>query len=198
MTTFYFSQSVNSLAPTAGEKSAVWPDGTDNSQAFSEWTLSRSASTATPAAFSSLAQTARQSGIVNRFTSDELAAQTIGAQTWTFIGRGQESNVNANRFFGISLYVWRPSTSSVVGYIYDNVAQLSTEFTTGGGLITCTFSGSSLSINAQDVLVCEVWSTAIQAKATSYTITITYPTGSYLDATNNIAPFARKRVILIT
>jgi hypothetical protein len=173
-TRFYHRADTSSNAPSTGTKSAVLPDGTANSRSTDE---SRALTADVPATneaftanFSTLAQTARQSGLIARFTSAPLTAQTISSGNWSSLVEGNQSNNNANVFYAKSIYIWRPSTSSVVGYIYDDVAQLSTELATSTSSRTLTVSGSSITTQDGDVLVVEYWYTAAQGAGKSYTV----------------------------
>lgn len=117
---------------------------------------------------SSSATVSQQSAMMARHISPPLKAQTINAETWTINWIGAEGNNAANAFLAVSLYAYRPSTSSVVGYIRDSATTLGVEF--NGGIQTNTFAGSSVNIQAGDVLVLEAWNVATQAMATSYNI----------------------------
>jgi hypothetical protein len=213
-TRFYHRSSTSTNAPSTGTNSAVWPNGTQNSlTSFQSQLMDDSvppANEAFTATVSTLAQTARQSGILARFTSPALASQTLSSGTWTSLVEGNESNNNANFFYGLSIYIWRPSTSSVVGYIYDNTAQLSTELATSTASRTLSVSGSGVSIDENDVLVTEYWYTAQQGKATSYTLNsyfvdMLFSYGgenfSYIEAPQDITlagGAARRRIIIIS
>lgn len=82
-TKLYFHSSTATYAPTAGEKSTALPDGTANNLSTHEsrYMNTTIGTTVTSVVQASLAQTARQSGLMARFSSDRLATQTIGAQT---------------------------------------------------------------------------------------------------------------------
>jgi hypothetical protein len=72
-------------------------------------------------------------------------------------------------------YVWRPSGGgSKVGTIYDASTALGNEWTTTDEGRVVTFSGSSLTIQDNDVLVFEPWYVATQGMATAYTIHIDF------------------------
>jgi hypothetical protein len=200
---FYHTSDTASYAPTTGEKSAALPSGTQNSITTYESQYFNPIQTTTnvSASVSSLAQTTAQSGMLARFTTDPLAAQTIGAGTWTTQIRGIESNTNANAFLALSIYIWRPSTTSVVGYIYDSTASLGTEFTGGGGNFqSYNISGSSVTSQRGDVLVAEYWYKATQGKSTSYTVTEQIGTSdnTYLQAPANILLATDRRGIVIS
>lgn len=159
--------------PSNGEKSTALPVGTfkGNSGAGFEDRALKSAigSAQTSKSIVSLAQTAHQDNYIVRFTSDRLGAQTINANTWTLAVCLAKTVVNANSLLVLSLYVWRPSSTSVVGYIYDSDTTIgavwgNTEF---GQVVT--FSGSSVTTQDGDVLVLEVWRHAAQNDVGTYT-----------------------------
>jgi hypothetical protein len=202
-TLFYPTTSTATYAPTTGKKSTALPSGTQNSITTYESRYFSPLGTTTDviASVSSLAQTAAQSGMLARFTTDPLAAQTIGSGTWTTKVRGTESNANANAYLGLSVYIWRPSSSSVVGYIYDSATQLGTEFSGGSGsLQTYNVSGSSVTSQRGDVLVAEYWYVATQSKSVSYTITeeVGVSDATYLQAPSNILLATDRRGIVIS
>lgn len=171
--------------PTAGEKSTALPAGTANNQAGKEslaLSLVKGPAEQTTG-FSTLAQTGLQNGLLQRHTSPKLAAQTISANTWTFYHKALESNANANILSVGSIYVWRPGTNSVVGYIYDSSATIDIGYRSAadfewnnnpaqGG--TGTVSGASVVAAAEDVLVYEVWYSATQSMGSTYTGTFYY------------------------
>jgi len=196
-TRFYFNGNVENNRSPAASQSTALPNGTNVTNNRSVTTGSspnldkclldpNTGFSDVRLAITTAAQTARQSGRFGILTTTRLAAQTIPAQTWTIRSYYSESNNNANAFLAAVLYVWRPSSSSIVGTIYDNNAQLGTEWTTAGGYITSTFSGSSVTAQDGDVLVLETWYTAIQGKAASYTVAMWYDETEYLDSPANI------------
>lgn len=155
---------------TTGDKSTALPVGTDGGDFNQNLALLRTnQATQTDYTYASLAQTAQQSAMIARHSSGELKAQTINANTWTLLFEGNESNGAANAFLAVSVYVWRPSTSSVVGFIRDSATTLGVEF--AGANQTVTFAGSAVTVQEGDILVLEAWNVATQAMATSYTIT---------------------------
>ncbi len=119
---------------------------------------------------STLAQTAPQSLYFGRFISPPLAAQTIASQTWTISLGGLEGNTNANLFTRPVIYVWRPSTSTRVGFIYDGLGNIpNVEWGTAQASIFGTLTSASVTVQAGDLLVFEVWGySATQGMATAY------------------------------
>lgn len=171
--------------PTAGEKSAALPSdtlGANNATGTDETRSLRTTkgSVQTSISKNSDATTAARDNYLCRFTSPALAAQTIAAATWTIAIALSEGNNNANSFLILSLYVWRPSTQAVVGYIYDSHTSLGVEWgaTEDGQVIT--FSGAAITVQAGDVLVLEVWRHAVQGMAAAYAQTV------YFDGTTDV------------
>lgn len=156
--------------PTTGDKSTALPVGTDGGDFNQSQDMTKdNAAAAVGLTYSTLAQTAQQSAMIARFSSSKLRAQTISANTWTVAFTGSVSNANANAFLAVSLYVYRPSTNAVVGFIRDSATTLGTAF--AGTLQTVTFAGSAVTAAAEDFLVLEAWNVATQAAGKSYTVT---------------------------
>lgn len=117
--------------------------------------------------WSTLGQTARQSTFILHAWY-RLGVQTIPSGTWSFVAAVLGTNASANTFWAASVYVWRPSTSSVVGYIYDATTELGAEWGTTTSSRIASFTGNSISTFNGDTLIFEMWSTAAQANTTSY------------------------------
>jgi len=196
-TRLYFRDETSSNAPTAGSKSTALPDGTDNSlTANDSQSLLLTTATDVQVNITTLAQSTRQSGRFARFTSDLLASQTISANTWNYTLRSRESNNFADAYKAGSIYVWRPSTSSVVGYVYDSNAQIGSEWTTNFTNDSSNISGSAVTATNGDVLVIEVWYTAAQAKTVSYTNSIQYNTSSFIETPQDLTFFEAPKEII--
>lgn len=194
----YLRQINANSPPTTGEKSTALPVGTfkDGTPDASQGGVpeGRRALTAahgsleTGQSVLSLAQTGHQDDYLARFTLDNLAAQTFGSGTWTFAFQATENNAAANTFLHLSIYVWRPSNSSVVGFIYDSEDVLGVEWGNGvaatryGQVITIT--GANVTCVAGDVLVLEVWTHATQGGASARTNTI------FFDGTTDVVATA--------
>lgn len=166
-----------STPPTNGPTatgSAVWPNGTDNTPAASGLIHLQ---LETPGTYTgarlfnnsrtSLAQTARQSARLG-YMWIPLNAGTVPAGTYRLQALVSEGNAAANTFLGLSIYVWRPSTTSVVGRVYDSTAELGTEFPTTAAEITWSVTGSAVTCQSGDYLIVEIWLTAAQGMATAY------------------------------
>jgi hypothetical protein len=186
-TRFYlYGSTPAAFLPTTGEKSTANPVGTlnnfavTNAQENRTLTLERSLASSSQS-IPTLAQTADQDAYITRHTSDRsLAAQTISANTWTCGLQIAEDNAAANAFMMLSIYVWRPSGSSVVGFVYDSHTALGTEVDGTGQIYSV--SGGSVTAAAGDVLVLEVWEHATQSMAVIYNLTFTFGVGADVTA----------------
>jgi len=189
-TRLFFATNTSAYTPTAGSKSVALPNGTNNSLTANDdrsmlITANNSTTTVT---INSIAQTARQSGRFARFTSERLLAQTVSANTWTIAIDTRESNGAANTFLALSIYVWRPSTNTRVGFIYDSNAQIDVEWPTALTPNTYTVSGAAVTAQEGDVVVIEVWYTSAQGMATTYQNQIAYNTDQeYLETPQNLS-----------
>jgi hypothetical protein len=190
-TRLYFRDETSSNAPTAGSKSTALPDGTDNSltENDSQSLLLAQGTSNTTVTITTLAQTTRQSGRFARFTSEPLASQTISANTWDYTLRNRTNNISSNTYKAGSIYVWRPSTSSVVGYVYDSNAEIGSVWTTNYTNDSSNISGSSVTASQGDVLVIEVWYTSAQSKAKSFVVDIEYNVNSYIETPQDLTFF---------
>lgn len=120
-----------------------------------------------------------QDNFFTSFSSPALAAQTITAQTWTVAVEVSEGNAAANSFIVCSLYVFRPSSTSVIGFIYDNDTPIGSEWPAAAtqGVVT-TFGGSEVTAAADDILVFEFWRHGEQGMAMVYTQSLDYDGGT--------------------
>lgn len=191
MSTRLFFRETNNLNtdyPTTGDKSTALPVGTDGGDFNQNQDLSLIEGVGlTGRTYASLAQTAQQSAMIARFTSPRLRSQTVSANTWTVRFVGDESNGAANAFLALSVYVYRPSTNAVVGFIRDSATTLGVEFNNTAQ--TVTFSGSAVTAQSQDILVVEAWNVATQAMATSYSIffNINATGGTYIETPQDLS-----------
>lgn len=164
-------------------KSAVFPWGTNNTTyttgpKYVEIDVAPSTvATNTGASWTSLAQTTQQSTFVGHAYM-ALAAGTFGAGTWSFALSGSETNASANSFFGVSIYVWRPGTSTVVGYIYDNNVQLGAEWATNTASRTFSVTGANVTAAGGDYLIVEFWHTSAQGATMGYAQTTSFDAAS--------------------
>lgn len=122
-----------------------------------------------------LAQTADQDMAICRLvvTHVTLAAQTIAAQNWTVQFSGYVSGSQVTARWVPVIYVWRPSTDTKVGTIYDaHTTTLGTALTTSVAQQQITVAGSSVAVQAGDMIVVEYWAHITQSMATSYGLPI--------------------------
>lgn len=169
---FLRDSATGNTSVSTGKKSAVLVNSTaDPTTAVQNYWLAHSLGNAgANQNHTSLASTSAQKTWKGRWTSNPLAAQTIAAQTWTFNFAASIQNAAANAFLALSVYVWRPSTNSLVGFIYDSVSPLGTVWPTSLTTRQITFSGSAVTAQVNDVLAIEVWDVATQTMATAYTV----------------------------
>jgi hypothetical protein len=160
--------------PRYGENSATLPIGIFNGVGgdnFQDLSLSATKGAAeVTKSLSTSGTTSHQDHYLGRFTSDDLVAQTITAQTWTIAIRSSETHGSSNAYLHVSLYIYRPTTQTVVGYIHDGTDILGAEWNGLGQVIT--FAGSEVTCQARDVLVLEVWKHAVQLSIYSYSVSI--------------------------
>lgn len=203
-TRFYIRETTSPFAPTAGDKSTALPVGTDLGDSNQSLALLTSnfglPSVQTDYTVTTSAITTQQSQMMARHTSPKLRAQTISANTWTLAFDASESNGDANAFLAVSFYIWRPSTSAVVGFIRDSATTLGVEF--NGTLQTVTFSGSSVTAAAGDVLTLEAWLVNTAGKANTRTITwsiglVAANTYTYIETPQDLSFLRSNEFILI-
>lgn len=174
--TRYYNKSIAFLGRRAYEppasQSTAFPWGTLNTNSEPQWIIDIDSSLPVEdvlptTQWNSLNQTARQSSFLLS-ASYRLGNQTIPAGDWTIAAVGGESNNAANSYFAVSIYVWRPSTSTVVGTIYDSQTQLGVEWSTSSSSRIFTVSGSSVTTQNEDTLIIEIWHTSQQTMGTAY------------------------------
>ncbi len=109
-------------------------------------------------------------GYIARFTSEPLATQTLQTNLWT-AGLAVNASTFTNASVAVSLYVFRPSTQAIVGYLLDgdNVFEFADNFDCGthwdGGrnthydwtAIPGAFYGPDINVLSGDVIVYEFW-----------------------------------------
>ena len=195
---FYFHAAANTLSGTllntGSTVSATNPTAAGTKYVTANMGLSMNEEIGilqTSSTFNTDASTASQSTVMARFYSRPIAAQTIGSQTITVQIGQAEANLNSNFQFTWSLAVWRPSTGSLVGRIWDKVS-LATEATAAGTQenVSLGTGGTSTSVTSQDqdVLVLEIWrGNVAQGMATAYSNTIYYDGTTEGSTTTNAA-----------
>ncbi len=174
-TTLYFRTTNNNKGThVATEKSAAWT-ATSSFSDIRDLEQTRSPFAGVIHSVTTLANTTAQKDYYGRFISPALAVGTIDANTWTIALAGNETDVAANRKFGLSLYV-ENTAGTVVGYIYDAVTTYGTRLATGNQGRVFTVAGSALTgiTPSSDKLVCEVWTSGTQTAANSYTVRFKY------------------------
>jgi hypothetical protein len=129
-----------------------------------------------------VATTTYQAGLMGRWLSAPLAAQTIPAQTVVLRIAAKESSSSANAQIDFYLGLWRPSTGQY--FAISGAGSPSAEIGTGETNYALTKSFGAITAQDGDLLLLEVQSAAIQAMATSYTVNIYYD-GTTIDSTTS-------------
>jgi len=176
-TKFYLRNITAAKTPTTGEKSTALASTQADNASGTEETLSLLpgvGSSQTSIAQTTDASSGAERGYHARFTSEPLLAGTYGSGTWTIAIAAEESNAASNAFLAASIYFWRPSSSTVVGFIYDATTQIGTEWNNSETGEVNNVTGANVTISDGDVLVFELWRNQTQSMATAYTNTIYY------------------------
>lgn len=166
-TILYLRSQTSPWAPPAGERSAALPNGTGVTAAVLTEDMSlllERGSSQVSATRVGPASTGHHDGYFGRFTSPPLAAQTFTGEVYgvaPFIA-GAEDTAFANAQIAIgSIYVYRPSDDTVVGYLKDSHSgQGGAELALaeeGRDLTANTASSTTVTSEEGDVLVFEVW-----------------------------------------
>jgi hypothetical protein len=106
-----------------------------------------------------------------KFVSSPLNMASISANTWTYNFAAKQNvdvswpdnpgTTETSSSVCINLYVWRPSTTTKIGTIFDNKVSptaTSASSSTAELAFHWTFSGAAVSsISANDVLIAEIW-----------------------------------------
>lgn len=190
-TRLYFHATTSGLSnlPTS-EQSSLTVNKSADAQTVNRSMDTTIGTSQTSVALTSNATTSQQVYYFTRFVSEELSGiSSITAQTWTYNFAVQCSNAQAR--FPVSsgavpvvVYVWRPSTSAVVGTIFDSTAG-SCGIASAETGFNVTFSGSSVaSVADGDVICIEIIFRPTQTLATAYTDTFYYD-GTTVNSTNN-------------
>jgi len=129
-------------------------------------------------AWTTLANTSAQPTFIRRYLSEPLGVNTFGSGALSFcrVGVGlQESSTNSTFAINAKLWIWRPSTGSIVATLSDvGTAATPSAVTTEQWLVPNPTLTAGTSADG-DVLVVEIWrSTATQSMATAYTNTFYY------------------------
>ena len=180
-----------STGGSTGSKSAVLPGAVSSFGSITaDQTLSTQGGTATVSSVSKgqNASAVPQVGLMGRWSTAPLTAVSIAAGTWTFAtclsdsaSTGQTSPKNVAG----CIFVWRPATAAVVGYIVDTTTGTGSDITTSGtaGRVY-TASGAAVTVVDGDILVYEQWYTvAAKANSTAHTIVSRY--NNNVDVTAN-------------
>jgi len=145
-----------------------------------------------------------QNNFIGFFASEPLAgAQTVGGGTMIFNIADLEANLASNWWTnGLCVYVWRPSTGAIVGFVrdYQGVSLGGLEPTAASSeQVThiTDITTSAVSAQSQDVIVCEIWVTATQGMATAYANQVFFD-GTTVNTTENAAVTSQASFIEFT
>lgn len=151
----------------------------------------------TSVVITSVADTNSHNYYFTRFASQPLYQSSLAANTWTYNFATKESNglanfpeTSNNKSVRVTCYVWRPSNSSLVGWILDGNSAATVDEGLAGLEIGhhVTFSGSAVSgVQAGDVIIFEVMFVIVQGAATAYDDTF-YFDGTTANTTDNSSP----------
>ena len=193
---FYFHDATTSNTGTlpSGEHSASSPSVTETTATTQRSMDGSAGSSQTDAHLTSLANTTAQPSLFRMFESGPLAAQTIAAGNWQLSMAAKEDAAAANMHLCMCLYAWRPSTGAVVGSaIVDspsattgNVAEPGTSQT---AVTDTSISGSAVTVQDGDILVCEIWHDSTHQGASATHIETFYYDGTTEGSTSNCASF---------
>lgn len=120
-----------------------------------------------------------QSQLMSIFASQPLASnQTVGGGTMILnTAQNASSAAAAFQMNAINVYVWRPSTSTVVGYIRDAGGTQLANNPGGTGETVTNITGittTAIAAKRGDIIVCEMWSRFTQSMGTAYTVNFYY------------------------
>lgn len=158
-TLLYFSNAAPAYAPTTGDKSTYMPQGLNRVGNIGEASLTKTAPPG-PGTINSILIpiefTGTVSGYFGRYSSQPLAAQTIPAQDWTYAAKVQCGTATNMKHVPV-IYIWRPSTNTVVQHISDASTGQGTTWPTSAVQSTHKFAGASVTVQEGDILVIEAW-----------------------------------------
>jgi hypothetical protein len=188
----YLRQLVAPSAPTAGKKATNLPLATNTNEAAISTELVLNETTVNNPIVRLVNEVSvlgtQQSFYLGRFSTAPLAAQTIPVQAWGWELSCGEASDNANTYHWPVLYIWRPSTSQVVKYIFDAAGPSGVEWRTPNDdpRLNQLFTGASADVQFGDILVLEVW-----AAGTQTAVAGTYLHRMWTDATNSriVSPY---------
>ena len=170
-TILFFQETVPAIVPTAGTKvsPAFLPKAnhTNSEKSATEGLLTTTlVQNPLGRTGNALAITGEQSIYWGRHSTPPLAAQTIPAQEWYWGVSCGTQKADAVFFHYPVLYIWRPSTQAVVGWIFDGSVAKGQKWRNGiDPLMSQRFTGAAITTQDGDILCCEVWSVGTQGTA---------------------------------
>jgi hypothetical protein len=180
--------SVSTTTPT-------WTPGTTNSSANTPLLTNRTmdetigASAQTSLAYTTDNVTTDQKQPFLRWISPPLAAQTIASQAIDVQYGTSQSNTASSFAQAAVVAVWRPSTGAVVGRMENFSAGGGATGTTQGVRTINITASTSVTAQAGDVIVVEIWRNSVaQTMASPYTNTVFYD-GTTENSTTDVAAY---------
>lgn len=182
---YLLNESYTPLSGTlpSGEQDPQTPTFSGTGASTLRWASDTSGSSMTFISGSTSATTNNQAGFFGIWALTPLSgSQTVGGAGETILVNvaDYESNLNSNFYINRAhVYVWRPSTNSLVGdcctYSTSPVAEPS-EPSSASSIQVSTFSIALSSVSASDgdIIIIELWSNFTQSSATSYTARLYY------------------------
>ena len=162
-TFFYFHDQAPPDSPGETTNSVVLPAHTDESDLgiparMMDFTAG---SSQVSVGGDTIATTNAQDNFFTSFSTPALKAFTFSSGiTWTIGVEVKTGNNSANSRIVLSIYVYRPSTSSVVGFLHDSDTFIGSDWIgnqTVGVVDTFVQSGGEVVGVSGDILVCEFW-----------------------------------------
>lgn len=192
-TKFYLHAATTAVAGTLPSSSVSGTAPTQTASATNR-TFDTSIGTGqTSVTLTTLAQTTTQNGVICRFISPPLEAQTLSSQVISMSGAFSESNASSDFIPNWVLAVWRPSTGALVGRMVDRTgvawAEPGTTQTAGTSNAAGGVTVTAQTAQQGDVLVIELWrAPGTQGMAVAYT-NIAFFDGTTEASTTNCATF---------
>lgn len=194
-TRLYFHNATSGLSGTfpAGEQSAATANVTATGAATMRVMNLNIGTGQTSVNITTSASTNVRNNFLRTFVSPPLVGnQVVGGGSMILNAADQESSTNANFWINsLNVYVWRPSSGTLVGTIRDAIGSGTSlggsEPSTSNSMQVTHITGITTSaVNALngDVVICEIWTRTTQSQATAYTCIFQYD-GTTINTTEN-------------
>ncbi len=179
-TRLYFRDTVNDLTGTfpAGEQAGITASYTGNKAASLRKMIKTIGTTQTSSDGTTTATTALQNGFMAYFVSDPLKIAPSGSGGSVTLNVAVSESNNAVNLITLyyNVYFWRPSTGTNIL----TIVEASTNFTEPAANTETVWHASITAdytitgVNADDVIVCEVWLRHSQGMGTAYSTSFFY------------------------